>query len=197
MWTLIGVLVAIVLVILVILSWSCSMAVIWIDIVGSDPTWKDKLIFTFLVFLVTGISSWGLESKVKYDLYWNTYPISQMNYVQDWKYDLVALKDSQNVSGKFSGGLFVSRGYINTDLYYYYVIQTVKGKMAQKLSSSFSFLDDTKSDVKPTILCGHYEFKDHDFWRDDFWDIRHDRVDECYLTVPKGTVKEDFDVDLQ
>jgi len=192
---------ALVLVLLLFLAAIVSWILLIFDsfavLFDGSMEWIAKIITLMIFTVVTLLSTWGCSSFIDYTNKWSNYPTSQMNYVQDWKYDLVALKDSQNIKGQFSGSLFVSRGYINTDLYYYYVINTEKGKVSQKLASSISYLDDTKTNVQPTVLCGHYVFKDHDFWRDEFWPIGHKNSDECYLVVPKGTVTGDFNIDLQ
>ena len=119
------------------------------------------------------------------------------HYVQDWKANISALQDSKDIYGQFSGSMFASRGYIGEDLVYYYVVNTVKGKMVNKVSSTYTYLDDSKKDVVPSIACGHYEFIDKNWWTDVFWTVNPNQKNECYLVVPTGTITDAYNIDMK
>jgi hypothetical protein len=121
---------------------------------------------------------------------------SKTAFFQDYKYDILALNDSKDINGGFSGSVFATRGYINTEMYYYFIINTVKGKYMSKELASRTYIDE-KENVKPNIYCGHYIWPDENFWRDIFYGLEIDATHECYMTVPPGTITDNYIIDLQ
>jgi len=121
---------------------------------------------------------------------------SKTEFVQDYKYDMLALNDSKDINGQLSGSIFATRGYINTEVYYYFVINTIKGKYMSKELASQTYIDE-KENVKPNIYCGYYIWPDKNFWRDIFYGLEIRRTHECYMTVPSGTITDNYIIDLQ
>jgi hypothetical protein len=168
---------------------------IFVAIIDKDEKLKNRVLFLLLCGIILIPSFWFVKHSFSY--HEDILESSKQIYVEDWKYDLVALKDNRDIKGNFHGGLFVSSGYINQDLYYYYIIDTSKGKAIQKISASNTYIDDTSLNVQPTVSCGHYEFEDSNWYRDIFWTIFPYQGKECYLVVPTGTIDKTFNINLE
>ena len=78
---------------------------------------------------------------------------------------IIALKDNSNISGSFSGSIFISSGYIEQQMYYFYMYETDKGKMMGKMVSDKTYIVET-NEKSPSIICKQEKYKDE---RANYW----------------------------
>jgi len=101
---------------------------------------------------------------------------------------ITALKDNQDINGRF----YICGGYMNEDLYYYYAEETKIGIKTDKVRANSSYI--IYSDEKPKIETYKvYKFKN---WYDYIYAIP---IKPAYhkIYAPKGTVTNEFNVDLE
>ena len=104
---------------------------------------------------------------------------------------IIALKDNSNISGSFSGSIFISSGYIEQQMYYFYMYETDKGKLMGKISADKTYIVET-NEKSPSIISRQEKYKDE---RANFW--LEPSVVEYYIYVPKGTVDTTYKINLQ
>jgi len=104
---------------------------------------------------------------------------------------IIALKDNSNISGSFSGSIFISSGYIEQQMYYFYMYETDKGKMMGKMVSDKTYIVET-NEKSPSIICKQEKYKDE---RANYW-LEPSAV-EYYIYVPKGTIDTTYKINLQ
>lgn len=105
--------------------------------------------------------------------------------------EIVALKDNSNINGSFTGSIFISSGYIEQQMHYFYMCNTNKGKLMRKVSSDKTYIIET-NEKQPYIICKQEIYKDE---RANYW-LEKSEV-EYYIYVPEGTVDTTYKVDLQ
>jgi len=162
--------------------------------------------FVGIAILIKGNILWKLVGIIfigtfSYSLFYGyTYARTMDNiYITDWKYDMSAFTDNRDINGQYGGSVFMSRGYISQDMFYYFIVNTVKGKKMMKISSNSVFLDDSKIDVQPIVYCGHYDYREKTFLSK-FLGFEYPEstiYQECYMIVPKGTIADNYKIDLQ
>jgi len=104
---------------------------------------------------------------------------------------IIALKDNSNISGSFSGSIFISSGYIEQQMYYFYMYETDKGKMMGKVVSDKTYVVET-NEKSPSIICKQEKYKDE---RANYW-LEPSAI-EYYIYVPKGTIDTTYKINLQ
>lgn len=114
------------------------------------------------------------------------------HYEKDSEWTIYALDDSIGASGRF----FLGSGRIDSDIYYYYVYNTVHGQKIGKLRASNVYLkyDDDN----------HYIEKYNRHYNDDLktkllvTQLFTKCEDSYYVIyIPEGSITNDFTVDLQ
>lgn len=116
--------------------------------------------------------------------------ISTDNAVEYSKVDdisIIALKDNQNINGRF----YLTGGYIDEELYYYYAIETEFGYKTEKIKADNAYIKYT--DEKPHIekYEGDFINQRRYFWGMPWYDDRY------IIYCPDGTVTNEFNVDLE
>lgn len=100
---------------------------------------------------------------------------------------IIALKDNQNTEGHF----YLTGGYVNENLYYYYAIETEFGYKTEKIKADNAYIKYTNE--QPHIE--RYEGGFADDWRYLFgFPVC---VDRYIIYCPEGTVDETFLIDLE
>jgi hypothetical protein len=150
------------------------------------PIWQYLIIGA--IILCCGSCTYGTYSIIK----------DTRVYSKDYKIHIEALKDNRDIGGQLHGGIFVSTGYIKEDLYYYYMINTVKGKSIGKISANKAYIKEISNDELPYIECGTYRFKNKNSIRD-FYNLgNEDSFDwECTLGISKDAIDYQYKIDLQ
>ena len=105
-----------------------------------------------------------------------------------------ALSDSQNIEGCFG---FLGSGYVDEKLTYYYVIQgkdeygreCFEVKSVEAEDAGIVYISDTE---KPYMLQSYYVY-DSGF----FDSIFGEQVGKIYFYVPKGSIVENYTIDLE
>lgn len=112
--------------------------------------------------------------------------------------EIYTLADRYSVKGNF----FLGSGSISSEDYYYYIKDTDKGKITDKIPQKDTFITEDNSQ-KPRIE--EYAYKGERNASKDFWlsiDFGENKEDFSYNTayyrvfIPKNTIKTDFAVDL-
>lgn len=99
--------------------------------------------------------------------------------------EIVALKDSNNISGKF----YLGSGYINESAYYHYMVQGENGLDMKRIKTDKCSL---QFDENPRIETITYKFKNPILnW------IAIDSTEDYIIHCPEGTIDYSFQVDLQ
>ena len=145
------------------------------------------------MFIICLAISGMLLSGCGYGMY--TSAVDKKTYQTDWKAPIEALQDNRDIHGQ----LYLRRGYIDQTLYYYYIVNTAKGKMVYKVASDYTYLDDTlqPDGEKPSIECGSYKFETPNPVRDFLVAGLMIWKQECTLRIPKGAVTDEYKVDMQ
>ena len=99
----------------------------------------------------------------------------------------VALKDNQNISGSF----YITGGRVDEKLYYYYFIETESGIRQEKIDADKVYIKYTNDD--PHIERYESFFKNDNLY---LWGIPIDNY-KYIIYCPKGTVKNEFEIDLE
>lgn len=100
---------------------------------------------------------------------------------------IIALKDNQNTEGHF----YLTGGYVNEGLYYYYAIETEFGYKTEKVKADNAYIKYTNE--QPHIE--RYEGDFADAWRY-LWGFPV-CIDRYIIYCPEGTVDETFLIDLE
>lgn len=104
-------------------------------------------------------------------------------------YEISALKDKSNISGRS----FIGTGYINEDQYYFYIIETSKGKKMDKVHINKAYLNE--GNYTPHVDVYNFKYKD-EFAQ---WLIGYDKHTEYEYVffIPENTVTTEFNVDME
>lgn len=100
---------------------------------------------------------------------------------------IIALKDNQNVSGRF----YIMGGYVDEDLYYYYAVETEFGYKTEKIKASNVYIKYTDGETHIERYGGEFANSGVNFWAMPMCDDRY------IIYVPDGTVTNEFVVDLE
>jgi len=111
---------------------------------------------------------------------------AQSEYIFKDRYKLYALKDNVGVQGNF----FLGSGRIDSDLKYYYLTDFEDGKKIDSLDVDEVIL---KQDDNPHIEVYEAQYK-NEFIRFNFINFSSDKYK---IYIPEGSIKYDFNVDLQ
>lgn len=110
--------------------------------------------------------------------------------VETGKENIFALKDNSQSSGSF----FLGSGTINEEQYFFYIVETEKGKYFKKAEAKNSFIKEEDGLVQPYMVTYEYRF-DSKFARFMYGEYNGDI--EYQFVVPRDTVTTDFVVDLE
>ena len=168
-WLIMGAIVCVVIIVLI----CCNS---WND-------WGEKILLSiltvvvslFMTLLVYALSS-GIVSCC-----------SEINYnmVSDTK--IIALKDNQNIDGKF----YVMGGYVSEDLYYYYATETKLGYKIEKIKANNSYIKYTDEETHIVRYKGEFANDSAYLWG-------YPLCNDIYIIYcPYGTVANEFSVDLE
>ena len=125
--------------------------------------------FLILVFCIVGLC--------------NLYTPENTSIQIDGLEHIVALQDKTGTEGKF----YARRGYMTEELYYFYMIDLGDCSKAGKIPANRTYVYEVKSDFRVEWTRVHY-----DWWI--FHEVAQDYVWKLY--VPKGTIVEDYMIDL-
>lgn len=145
--------------------------------------WVEKLLYPLATLLVSGMATFlvvlissGIVSSVAEVDY---------NMVSDTK--IIALKDNQNVNGKF----YIMGGYVDEDLYYYYATETDFGYKTEKVKSENAYIKYTNGDT-------HIEKYEPEFVNEFAYLFGFPmQFSRHIIYCPEGTVTNEFRVDLE
>lgn len=122
---------------------------------------------------------------------WGEFPETHQ-YYKDVDFEVVAFKDNITTQGR----TYLTRGYFEDNLYYFYLRDTSMGLKQGKMRADHTYINYT--DEEP-----HVEYYE-DRYRDDVgwvkWFTADERSGAGYYYkayVPAGTVEEEFRVDLE
>lgn len=115
-----------------------------------------------------------------------------ISWKEEWKTNIIALKDNSNIHGHIGGGIFVTSGYINESMYYYCMESTEQGKHMIKIEAEKSYIIET-NDICPMIIKqkAYNLDKRLDFWLDSSSEYKY------IIYVPEGTVDANYKVNLE
>ena len=100
---------------------------------------------------------------------------------------IIALNDNQNLSGRF----YITGGYVNEELYYYYAVDSTFGYKTEKVKADSSYIKYT--DEKP-----HIETYVADFANDSTYLWGFPICGTKYIIYcPDGTITSEFNIDLE
>ncbi len=156
----------------------------------TDVCWKDEL-YTFISFsssLVLTICLIIVLTTISMKVCNNT---SKEKY--DYSIDLVALTDNIDTSGELNAGVFYRSGYIENDLYYYYLAEENKGIKQYKILAENTYIKET--DGVPKIEFYKTKTNYPKFWVLSCFNT--DEVDYVVIYVPKECIKNEFNIDLE
>jgi hypothetical protein len=109
--------------------------------------------------------------------------------------NIVALQDNMTTQGSFSGVFFIGAGYVDEDLYYYYIEKTDDGlHIGPKVPANKAYIQ--KSDGQPHMTYIWEDRKGESVWKYHFLDAQT-AVEKYIFYVPDTTVVTDFKVDLK
>jgi hypothetical protein len=168
-WLIIGFVVAVVIIIKIF----CDS---WND-------WCDKLfglvitsLLSMCISLIVLLGASAITScfaEIDYDL------------VSDTK--IIALKDNQNVNGSF----YITSGYVNEDLYYYYATETEFGYKTEKIKTDNAYIKYTDGEAHIEKYNGEFANNSAYLWGIPMCDSRY------IIYCPDGTVTNEFNIDLE
>lgn len=100
---------------------------------------------------------------------------------------IVALKDNSEINGKFSGGRYYIRGYINEKSYYSYMVKLNNGGMvANKVPSDSTIIYEVDENFRV------------EWWvKSKNWLGCKDEVYYWKIYIPKGSIITDYSIDLE
>lgn len=100
---------------------------------------------------------------------------------------ITALKDNLNVNGNF----YLMSGYINEDLYYYYVTETELGYKTEKIEADNAFIKYVNEEPYIEKYEGEFTKSINYIWGFPVCDDRY------IIYCPEGTVTNEFKVNLE
>lgn len=145
----------------------------YIVIAAALGTIVDFAVFLLVFFVCAGIS--------------NDVPESEKVIERVGTVEITALKDSQNINGRF----YLTGGYVKEDLYYYYAELTEYGYRTSKVKADLCYI--VYSDETPHI--DEYTANAFKHWWTYIYAVP---VHESYVIyVPVGTITTEFAIDLE
>ena len=170
-----------------------GLAAVGMTIIFFIFTWIDEGFFTSIKVLLIGllISSLLLVPATCLIKHSNELAKTPKESIVLSESKIIALKDNSNINGSFAGSIFVSSGYIEQQMYYFYMYETDKGKLMGKISADKTYIVET-NEKSPSIISRQEKYKDE---RANFW--LEPSVVEYYIYVPKGTVDTTYKINLQ
>lgn len=104
-------------------------------------------------------------------------------------YEISAIKDNSNVSGRS----YLGTGYVNESQYYFYILETEKGKKMNKVHIGDAYLNE--GDYTPYVDVYDYKYKSK-FAQ---WLYGKNKYDdyEFVFFIPEDTVTTEFNVDME
>lgn len=145
--------------------------------------WYDKIFGSIVVLLI----SFCLSLIVLFIASTITSCFAEIDYKLASDTKIIALKDNQNVNGSF----YVMGGYVNENLYYYYVTETELGCKVEKIRACDVY-------IKYTDDRTHIEKYEGEFANDTMYLWGFPVCDYRYVIYcPEGTVTNEFKVDLE
>jgi hypothetical protein len=167
-WCIIGLTV---LIVLIVKLWVDD----WWDL---DEKIGFSLAYIIVTFLATFLVWFGVSGVMSI--------CTDLEYVKDFDTQIIALKDNQNVNGRF----YIMGGYVDEELYYYYAKETEFGYKTEKIEASKAYIKYT--DEKPHIERYTAEFPK------DFLHVFGNPIGERYVIYcPENTITTEFAVDLE
>ena len=130
----------------------------------------------FLVLLLTSVVSSSIAETVP---------------VESTSQTLVAIQDNQDIEGH---GSFISRS-VETNGYYYYLVETEKGIKLNKQSTNSSYIKYLEEGETPYVEILTFDYKNKKL-NEIFWGpcIKND---EYIIHIPKASVISEYKIDLQ
>lgn len=151
--------------------------------------WSWLFFNTFSIVLVFFLA-WILNISAGC-IIWSEFPETHQ-YYEDVDFEVVAFKDNIATQGR----TYLTRGYFEDNLYYFYLRDTSMGLKQGKMRADHTYINYT--DGEP-----HVEYYE-DRYRDDVgwvkWFTTDERSGDGYYYkayVPAGTVEEEFRVNLE
>lgn len=111
--------------------------------------------------------------------------VIEYNKASDTK--IIALKDNQNVNGSF----YITSGYVNEDLYYYYATETEFGYKTEKIKTDNAYIKYTDGEAHIEKYVGGFANNSAYLWGLPMCDSRY------IIYCPDGTVTNEFNIDLE
>lgn len=142
----------------------------------------DKILLSFLetlaAFLVTSLVWFCVSGMMSLSI--------DLEYTKDSDTQIIALKDNQNVNGRF----YIMGGYVDEELCYYYAKETEFGYKTEKIEASKAYIKYT--DEQPHIERYTAEFPK------DFLYVFGNPIGKRYVIYcPENTITTEFAVDLE
>jgi len=172
-----------------VLFWICiilTIAFVFITFIGFLEDGITGVICLILLIIFGSISN-GLYN-------YSAKQFNNIDYIveQESSKGIFALNDNLNISGKMGGGLFYSSGYINEELYYYYVSEREGGKYVDKIPAAPTTIYECDENYRVEHWKKHKE-QTGTFIRLEM----SESYDSYKLYVPKETLTSDFTVNLK
>lgn len=122
---------------------------------------------------------------------WDICPETHEHYKAS-DFEIVAFKDNIAESGR----IYLTHGYFEDDLYYFYLKETSNGLKQGKIRADCTYINYTDKD--PHVECFKQKFKDDVKWVKFFTTVENGGGNYYYKAyVPEGTVEKDFRIDLE
>lgn len=134
------------------------------------------VLLAFLLLLITSTISSGIAETVP---------------VESTTQELIAIQDNQDIEGR---GSFISRS-IETNSYYYYLVETERGIRLSKQSTNSSYIKYLEEGETPYVKILTFEYKNKEL-NEIFWGpcVKND---EYIFYIPKDSVITEYKIDLQ
>jgi hypothetical protein len=130
-----------------------------------------------VVSIIATIFAFMVGRNLMFNKQYNTYEVQECR--------LYAISDNNNLNGMF----FLGSGRVSDVLYYYYMYENDQGKYrVGKWSAEDAFLEF--SDETPNIKVYTFSLKDS------LWGFCS-KQRNAYITIPEGSITQNFAIDLQ
>lgn len=128
---------------------------------------------------------------------WCVNYMCSLNYTKKWavawETNIVALKDNQNIDGKFHGNVFVSSGYVDQKLYYYCMEKTADGNHSFKITSDNTFIKEDNNE-RPRVVYMQEVYADE---KTRGVVIDSEAKEKYIIYVPEKSVDKTFSIDME
>lgn len=146
-----------------------------------DCGWDWFMIVTFICGCVPGAIVGGLLALAL-----------PANYKTDnWCDNLESIQDNNAISGKF----FLGSGLINSRMGYVYYVKE-DSNTYRMWQTDYDGATIRYSNEHPKI-CITYRHFDNSFWNYFAIDLPHNEIWKCIFYIPKGSIKQDFNLDAK